>query len=174
MTHIYCSNKLEPFIGKVEPLPKDLPDNHFGSWNGHVFSIERRKNLIFTNDKTAYSFLLLDVVKKDIKDFRAVFREHLIQQLENDLHINEAQENNLRRELNEIKIHPTNNNKRIAGVINECVLSLKLHAELKGGLSQLYDVIHGQYLNSGLSKAKLELNKDQYFHPKDLMRDLLA
>lgn len=173
MTHIYCSKKLESFIGKVEPLPKGTDGNYFGNWNGHLFSIERRKNLIFTNDKTAYSFVLFDVVKKDIKDFGSVFRENLVRQLEYDLKINEQQETKLRYELRDIKLQPTNNNKNITGTINDFVQTIKLHAYLKGGLGQLNALKIGENLNDNFLKTKLELKTTEYFHPRELMKKIL-
>jgi hypothetical protein len=57
---------MESFLGTVEPVGNDMETSRFGNWNGHLFTIDRRKNLIFTNDKTAYSFVLFDVVKKDV------------------------------------------------------------------------------------------------------------
>jgi len=174
MTHIYCTKKMESFLGTVEPVSIDMETTNLGNWNGHLFTIDRRKNLIFTNDKTAYSFVLLDVVKKDVKDFGTMFRESLLRQLDNDLKINEQQEIKLRRELRDIRIHSTNNNKKIIGTINECVYTIKTHAYLQGGLNQLTSIKIGQNLNDNILRTKLALNDKQYFHPKDLMKSLLT
>lgn len=165
---------MESFLGNVEPMNKDSETTKFGDWNGHLFTIERRKNLIFTNDKTAYSFVVLDVVKKDVRNFDSLFRECLLRQLDNDLKINEQQEVKLRSELSDIRIHSTNNNKKIIGTINESVHTIKVHAYLKGGLRELNDIEIAQNLNSGLLGTKLVLNDKQYFHPMDLMKRLLA
>jgi hypothetical protein len=103
-----------------------------------------------------------------------VFRETLLRQLDNDIKLNEQQEIKLRTSLRDIRIHSTNNNKKIIGTINECVYTIKTHAYLDGGLNQLNSVKIGQNLNDNFLATKLELNDKRYFHPKDLMKSILT
>ena len=173
MTTVFCSNKLEQLIGIIAENP--LPDlgNKLGNWNGHLFIFDRKKNLIFMNDKTAYTFVLMNIKKADLKDFKKIFKESLINQLYNDLKISERQEIEVRKWVSDIQLARTNNNKKILGTINDFIQTIKAIAYEQGGLTRLTNLSLGYGLNNYIIGTKLEGVKKSYSVPKELMENLL-
>ncbi len=49
------------------------PDNFIGSWYANLISIDRRKCLLFVNDKTLFTFLIPGIKKSDLKEFKEIF-----------------------------------------------------------------------------------------------------
>jgi hypothetical protein len=173
MTTVFCSKKLEKFLGIIESEP--LPDytNRLGNWNGHLFAFNRKKNLIFMNDRTAYCFVLLNIKKSDVKAFANLFRESLVNQLFNDLRISERQEIEVRKWVSEIQLARTNNNRKILGTMNDFIQNIKAIADQQGGLHYLTNLSVGDGLNNYLIGTRFEGAKKSYSVPKELMQDLL-
>jgi hypothetical protein len=57
--------------------PPEHPAGFLGPWHANLIRIERRKCILYTNDRTLYSFLVPGVKKKDVVDFRELFALHL-------------------------------------------------------------------------------------------------
>jgi hypothetical protein len=163
---IYCSNKLESFLGQSKGT--DLQSSTWlGDWNGHLFTVDRKKCLIFMNNKTYYSVILTNVYKKDLTDFRQVFGKRLIEQLDNDLGLSESQEIRIRKELNDIFVTSTNNDRRILGTINHHIEQLKYVGYKDGGIEFSDTLKENEILNS------TPLGTKNYYFGKELMADLL-
>ncbi len=160
-------------MGTIEENP--LPDvgNKLGNWNGHLFTFDRSKNLIFMNDRTAYTLVLLNIKKADLKDFSKVFKEALINQLYNDLKISERQEIEVRKWVSDTQLAKTNNNKKILGTMNDFIQTIKAIAYEEGGLSRLTNLSIGYGLNNYIIGTRLEGVKKSYSVPKELMENLL-
>ena len=173
MTTVFCSNKLEQLIGIIEENPSPDIGNKLGNWNGHLFIFDRKKNLIFMNDKTAYTFVLMNIKKADLKDFKKIFKESLINQLYNDLKISERQEIEVRKWVSDIQLAKTNNNKKILGTINDFIQTIKAIASEQGGLTRLTNLSLGYGLNNYIIGTKLEGVTKSYSVPKELMENLL-
>jgi hypothetical protein len=168
---IYCSNKLEKFLGQITPT---IPEpSILGDWNGHLFTIDRKKCLIFMNNKTCYSVVMTNVLKKDIRDFGQIFKERLIRQLDHDLNINEKQEIKFRKELGDIVLCKSNNDKKIIGTINHHVENLKYY---NYGGENRDDVNVTGVLNDYLVGTKLTTDRKRnrdFFRPIELMQELV-
>ena len=121
MTTLFCSKKLEQFIGKVDQCLEPDCGNKFGNWNGHLFIFQGKKHLLFTNDQTSYSFVWGCVKKSEVKNFDMLFSESFIRQLDYDLKINERQEVEIRNSLADLRLAKANNNERVLGIMNEFV-----------------------------------------------------
>ena len=70
MTFIHCTQKLLKELG-TPPLrsPDSLPDKQgLGNWYANLLRIDRRKCILFTNEKTLYSFLIPKVKKENLKN----------------------------------------------------------------------------------------------------------
>jgi hypothetical protein len=163
---IYCSKKLETFLGKIVK-PVSAVSSWLGDWNGHLFTVDRKKCLIFMNNKTCYSVIMTNVYKKELVDFGQSFRERFIQQLDFDLGLNEAQEVKLRKELSDILVTRTNNDRRIQGTINHHVDQLKFVGYRDGGIEFSDTAKENQILNSTPMGTK------NYYFAKELMADLI-
>ena len=78
MTLIQCTLKLLKELGS---LPLQDPDNSspqgLGNWYANLFRIGRRKCVLFTNEKTLYSFLIHKVKKENLKNIEEEFLVNL-------------------------------------------------------------------------------------------------
>jgi hypothetical protein len=170
---IYCSKKLETFLGQIIPIIQPTESSYLGDWNGHLFTIDRKKSLIFMNNKTCYSLVMTNVLKKDMKDLGQVFKERLIRQLAHDLNINERQEIKIRKELADIVLSKSNNDKKIIGTINHHVDSLKYNNYGGGNWDDVYVTgILNDYLVGTKLTADRKRNRD-FFKPIELMQELV-
>jgi hypothetical protein len=173
---IYCSKKLEIFLGQIKPTITLTAPSKIGDWNGHLFTIDRKKCLIFMNNKTCYSIMLFNVYKKDLKDFGQVFKERLILQLDYDLKLSEAQEIKIRQHLTDIELSKSNNDKKILGTINHHLENLKFNSYEDGGVEFLDEVEVTGHFNNHLLGTKIipdrKRNRD-YFRPIELMDELI-
>lgn len=172
---IYCSKKLEAFLGQITQTIQSTEPSDLGDWNGHQFTIDRKKCLIFMNNKTCYSVVMTNVLKKDLKDFEQVFKERLIRQLDHDLNINERQEIKFRKELGVIGLSKSNNDKKIIGTINHHVDNLKYN-NYGGGVETWDEVKVTGILNDYLVGTKITADRRRnrdFFRPIELMEDLI-
>ncbi|MCK5216041.1 MAG: hypothetical protein KAR05_11905 [Candidatus Omnitrophica bacterium] len=69
MPIIRVTQKLQKEIGvKFADLPQiDETDMPFAEWYAHVFMINRKKQLIFVERQTLFSFVCADVTRKDLR-----------------------------------------------------------------------------------------------------------
>ena len=65
-------SKFPTDIGVAERNPEGL-----GDWYANLLRLDRRKCLLFTNEKTLYSFLIPGVLKKDVLNIANMFFNHL-------------------------------------------------------------------------------------------------
>ena len=172
---IYCSNKLETFLGQITPTIQPTESSILGDWNGNLFTVDKKKCLIFMNNKTCYSVVMTNVLKKEIKDFEQIFKERLIRQLDNDLHINERQEIKIRKELGDVVLSKSNNDKKIIGTINHQVDNLKCN-NFGGRIENWDEVSVTGILNDHLLGTKIETDRKRnrdFFKPIELMEELI-
>lgn len=172
---IYCSKKLETFLGQVSPLIQPTDNSTFGDWNAHLFTIGRKKCLIFMNNRTCYSVVMTSVQKKNLKDLGLVFKERLIRQLDNDIKLTEGQEIKLRNDLGNIVLTKSNNDKKIIGTINHQVENLKYNNF--GGNVESWNEVHvTRILNDYLIGTKIlpeGQRRRDFFRPIELMEELI-
>lgn len=120
MVTLFCSAKLSKLLGVKNRLPSISTNN----WNGHLFFLEGRKCLVFVHKETVYSFVLFDVLKKDLKNFREVFIKYFLLQLENDYDISEDVKEAVRTELADMELSTTDGDKPTIGIMNDCIMRL--------------------------------------------------
>jgi hypothetical protein len=124
MTTIFCSHKLKQFYGvnNFTNLTPHVP-SPFGDWNGHLFYINRKKHLIFVNNKTYYTVLIADVTKKDLSNFQQLFIERFIGQLIFDKVIKPADSLILLQKNLPVHFASTNNDQKSLGIIRNQILA---------------------------------------------------
>jgi hypothetical protein len=173
---IYCSKKLETFLGQITTSHPQPSPSILGDWNGHLFTIDRKKCLIVMNNKTCYSVFMFNVYKKDCLDFGRVFRERLIKQLHTDFTLSEATEVKLRQVLSPIDLQESNNDRKILGTINHHIENLKFYKYQDGGVDYWDEVEVTGYFNRHLLGTKLSSDRKRnrnFFKPIDLMNELM-
>lgn len=165
MSTIFCSHKLQALIGRTSSVPtENLPPSSLGDWNGHLFTIERRKCLVFVNNKTYYSVFLADILKKDLLNFQDLFSTSLIQQLLHDEVIDLQKVSFVKEALGQLRLAKTNNNKKAIGTMNELIYQFKVscewhyggfsHINLRELNSRMNDVLVGAGRNEGRSYGR--------------------
>ena len=79
MRLIHCTQKL---LKELAVVPTDtdatqMNSEGLGNWYANILRFDRRKCILFTNERTLYSFLVPGVLKKDLIRFNSLFINHL-------------------------------------------------------------------------------------------------
>jgi hypothetical protein len=148
MPIIFCSNKLIKFLG-IRPKQGQTLDIHDYTecWNAHLFYLNGRKCLIFMNKASLYSLISLDFLKKDIVSFSMFFTKIYLRQLEVDNLLTSNYNKYVNQAYKEIVLLPTDNDKRVLGSMNESILIIRAHENIRGGISFLTSDFLGKNLN---------------------------
>ena len=163
---LHCTQKLLKELGNPPLQTPDVLTTGLGNWYANLLVIDRRKCVLFTNEKTLYSFLLPNVKKENLKN---IVDEFLI-----NLNLNLQAEgfsieviSMVMQEYSEIGFAKTAN-KHVLGSMNELTFQYK-------------DIILNRYARIEQVKA-LELNKEinrtimggiNYLKPAESLRELL-
>jgi hypothetical protein len=75
MPIIHCTEKLRKEMGlkDADLAPVDLFSETLLSWHAHLIYINRKKCVLFVNDKTRLNFIVPDVSKANIKELGNLF-----------------------------------------------------------------------------------------------------
>lgn len=130
MTTVYCSKKFGDLLGKERfATSARLIESELGDWNGHVFFYQRKKYLMFVNNKTYYSVLFPPFKKADLKDFENVFLQRLLDQLVLDKIISHDEMLIVLQKLLPFALARTNNDKKAIGTLNDFIFQAKYMLE---------------------------------------------
>ena len=105
-----------------------------GDWLANLIWIERRKCILFTNEKTLFSFIVLDVKKRDLKNLRSFFVENLRKGL-SAVGIPTPTIAKPLLGLGNIKIARAEN-RSVLGSMNDYAFQYKVHILEEGGINQ--------------------------------------
>jgi hypothetical protein len=161
MARIYCTRKLQDFIGEVkEELPENLNGISMNDWNAHLFFIDKKKCLIFMNNLTFYTLFVTGILKKDLKDIDTIFYTRLREQLISDRIINGSElPESVFSELKPT-FYKTINNKKVIGRVNDFVSVFKIHCSYKyGSLKDMNVVFENRIINETPTGKLLEVKK---------------
>lgn len=146
MLVIRCTEK---FARELGVRRKDLEDTErsgfLGSWFAHLFRIERRKCLIFTNDETLYSFVVPAFRRAELADLPALFSEHLLRSLEIE-NLDGYVRSRIENELEPLVVAPTNN-RSVVGSMNDLRYMAEVRIEAEGGLDVFDAGRVGRFVN---------------------------
>lgn len=143
MLQFRCTRKVQKeFKIKPNELSEILePDSTLGNWYVNISTIDRRKTLLFMNEKTLLSFILCGVKKSNIENIHEVFLKAL-----NQLLLMEGLDypviNKLNNEYFNLEYTKTNN-KSCLGNMNDLMSLYKHFIYSDGGLKycNLNDII---------------------------------
>ena len=171
---IYCTKKLEEFIGNVnQELPSKIIYRSVSDWNAHLFYVERKKCIVFVNNRTAYSVFLVDIKKKDLKNIDLLFYQRLIKQFRHD-NINSG---NVSFEkhfpVENLKFYKTNNDRKTIGRINDFVGMFKTHLVYKYGELKNMNIVYENGLFNSTPTGKPGEVKKTWSNPIENMRNEL-
>ena len=169
MATIYCSAKLSTLLG-LSKKPKDdsTVSADPNSWNAMLFYLNKRKCLLFAHKSTLYTFLVLDIVKKDLGDFPKFFSQNFTDQLLADQLITERAKVMLEQDYGSIILKPTDNEKKVIGSMNDCIFRVRYYTgrDDEDGRSKSATYIAHQF-------NKTPMGAIDYAHPVDMMKELL-
>ena len=85
MQLIRCTAKLLKEMGlKAKDLSVEPPFSFLGQWHANLIYINRRKTLLFVNDRTLFNFIVPDVTRSQIRELPEQFRLMLTRVLEEE------------------------------------------------------------------------------------------
>ena len=128
MPTIFLSTKIATLIGssRLSLIDNSSKLDPRTAWNAQLFTHERRKCIIVTNKATLYSFVRLNILKKDLSDLSHFFLSSLFKQLKADNLYNKEEENYWLEQYLNITFARTDNDKKVIGSINDFIIQLKL------------------------------------------------
>ena len=133
MQIIHCTKKLLSELGALgSKMPWEHSSGFLGPWHANLIRIERRKCILFTNDRTLYSFLVPGVKKKD--DFHDLF----LMNLNSNLAVEGLRQGEILKaldEYSEIAIAPTMN-RSVLGSMNDLAGQAEFLIHRAGGLEK--------------------------------------
>lgn len=163
MTAIFCSARLSKLLEIKNRLPSISLDN----WNANMFSLEGRKCLVFVHKETFYSFVVFDVLKKDLNNFPKVFIDNFVQQLiQDDLLIADA-ESSIEKYFSKIELSTTDGDHSTIGFTNDCIsrLTCPINGK-KPSILKVKEYVDNHYNNNPLlTRGKVT--------PINLMKEIL-
>ncbi len=120
MPIVFCSAKLSKLIG----LKQRLPSISLNNWNGHLFTLERRKCIAFVHKETLYSFVLFDVLKSDLKEFKELFLRKFLEQLQFDNLLSPELAVKITNDFNTFELSTTDGDRSTIGYLSDCIARL--------------------------------------------------
>ncbi len=118
---------------KAADLMKGEPSvSLLGSWHANLIHIDRRKCILFTNDKTLFNFLVPDVTRGHIRELDKLFRSYLECVL-SDEGFDEGVKEKILSEYQEIG-YASSNSKTVLGSMNDLAFHYKYLIFSDGGI----------------------------------------
>jgi hypothetical protein len=148
------------------PNEEKVQFGFIGGWHANLLRIERRKCVLFTNDKTLYSFFVPGLKKPEFNHFDELFRQYLFKSL-----LNEGfSQSQMERVLSEYQtiIFGKTNNRSVLGSMNDLSFQLEYHIKASGGLSYLDLVALNKQIN------RIPMKPIDYKYSIDALGSMLA
>lgn len=148
------------------PTPDILPAKGLGNWYANLLRFDRRKCILFTNEKTIYSFLVPNVIKEILRDFRLLFLSNLCLNLQFEGFSQEVIDR-VREEYKEIALAKTKD-KRVFGFINEFAFEYDFYIRRAGGTANMPLM----EINKQINRTPLNASK-RGFYPIDILQEMI-
>lgn len=166
MAIIHCTQKLLKELGNPHLVEStDVNSGELASWYANLLRINRRKCILFTNEKTLYSFLVPNVVKEHFKDFKTVFLTYLCFNLQAEGFGRDIIEK-MREEHKELSLAKTAN-RSVLGSMNDFAFQYECYMDIPGGTLNANILA----INSRVNDSPMTYLK--YDSPKRVIRSLL-
>jgi Domain of unknown function (DUF6933) len=164
---IHCTKKLlkELDVPLVEPDKIPQPTEGIENWYANLLRIDRRKCLLFTNEKTLYSFLIPRVLKQNLTNIQDEFLINLNLNLQAEGFGIEVI-NRVMQEYQDIRFAKTAS-KHILGAMNQIAFEYEVLIEMKEGIENAKVLEMNRDINRTILKGI------KYLHPIEALRNLL-
>jgi hypothetical protein len=164
MQLIRCTGKLQKEMGlKKSDLLQGEPDfSYLGPWHANLIHINRRKCVLFVNDKTLFNFIAPDVSREEITNLCVLFKNYLQCVLAEEGVMTLAREKIL-SEYEEIRYAKTKS-KSVLGSMNDLAFHYKYHIQGEGG-------VHSIAVPSIIRKLnRIPMGAIEYTYPIEALR----
>ena len=167
MRIIHCTKKLlkELDVPLVEPDKIPKPTEGLGNWYANLLRIEMRKCLLYTNEKSLYTFLIPKVLKTNLKSIEEEFLIHFSYTLQIE-GFGLEMINRVMQEYQEIGFAKTSNRK-VLGSMNEFAFEYDYFIRREGGIENVRIFEINKHINTTIMGAL------KYKHPIEALRNLL-
>lgn len=132
MAHLKCTKKVRDFCGIQVETPLSIEPAFLGDWYVNMFTVDRRKTLIYMNEKTLLSFISFGVKKSNCSDLGLILRRGLEQLLQMES-IPASQINLILSEYNFVRYSKTDSRSAL-GNMNDLIFLYKHTILDDGGL----------------------------------------
>jgi hypothetical protein len=134
MQLIRCTKKLQKEMGltKYQLINEEPTFSYLGSWHANLIYIDRRKCILFANDKTLFNFIVPDVNRAQIKQLSALFVSSLGCVLAGE-HLPELMRQKILNEYTNIGYANTNS-KTVLGSMNDLAYHYEVNIFETGGV----------------------------------------
>lgn len=134
MQLIRCTKKLQKEMGlKQSDLCTEEPRfSYLGPWHANLIYINRRKCVLFANDRTLFNFIVPDVSRENIRDLEKLFTGYLSCILV-DEGFEEADRERILSEYDEISF-ANSSSKSVLGSMNDLAFHYKYSILESGGV----------------------------------------
>ncbi len=131
MATLRCTKKL---LSELRRKPSDGTQcaDELGSWHANLLRIDRRKCVLFTHDKTLYTFFVAGLTKPQFQIFDEVFRQNLFRSLVSE-NLPQKHIEIFLDDIRKIEITKTNN-RSVLGSMNDLTFQLKYQIADEGGI----------------------------------------
>ena len=164
MQLIRCTHKLQKEIGlKKSDLREDEPAwSYLGSWHANLIHIDRRKCILFVDDKTLFNFIAPDVGRAQIRELSTLFRGYLQCVLAEE-GIDESVKRKIMTEYEDVGYTKTNS-KHVLGSMNDLAFHYRCHILAEGG-------VHSCMVPSIISQLnRMPMGAIKYAYPIEALR----
>jgi hypothetical protein len=168
MQIIRCTKKLQKEMGlKKTDLVEEEPTFSFlGAWHANLIYINRRKCVLFVNDKTLFNFIAPDVSRDQIRDLPNLFKGYLACVLSEE-NIPEPEKKMIITEYEKVGYSNTNS-KSVLGSMNDLAFHYKYYIQTEGG-------VHSSSLPSIIKKLNsMPMGALEYKFPIEELKTLYA
>jgi len=168
VTLLHCTQKILKELG-TPPLvdPSEIPTNPegIGNWYANLLRIDRRKCLMFTNEKTLFTFLVPGVMKQNLQNIHDEFLISLNLNLQSEGFSLEVITKVL-QEHGEIGFAKTAN-KHVLGSMNDFVIQYEFLIMRDGGLDNLRRFYYNRAVN------RTPMGALGYKNPLEVLKEML-
>jgi hypothetical protein len=167
VTLLHCTAKLLKELGNP-PLqnPDTAPSQGLGNWYANLLRIDRRKCILFTNEKTLYSFLIPNAKKKNLMNIIDEFLFNLNMNLQAEGFSLEVI-NRVMAEYTEMGFAKTAS-KTVLGAMTQLMFEYEVLIQMKEGLENVKVLEMNKHINRSLMRGS------RHLHPIEMLQELLT
>ena len=164
MQLIRCTKKLQKEMGLKKPdlLEEEPRFSYLESWHANLIHIDRRKCILFVNDKTLFNFIAPDVSRVQIRELSVLFKDYLQCVLAEE-GIEELNREKILSEYAEVAYANTNS-RSVLGSMNDLAFHYKYLILMEGG-------VHSYNVPSIINKLNhMPMGAIEYAFPIEALR----